>query len=162
MDKNADEELFDACEHNNVEKAREAIEKGANVNAKDKDGSTPLMIAVFMIAAFNGNVELAKLLIERKADVNAKDNNGWTPLIEAAFHGNVELVKLLIKAGADVNAKNNYERTALDIAYGELKEGIKPYPYQECIRIIKEAMENRTNLFSVDIRTEKEKLKLKS
>lgn len=60
------------------------IEKGADVNAKDNDGKTPLMFA----SAFD-NSRVVKLLIGKGADVNAKDNGGWSALIYAAYDGNL-------------------------------------------------------------------------
>lgn len=51
------------------------IQKGADVNAKNRDGGTPLHAAAFL-----GRTEAAELLIQKDADVNAKNNNGETPL----------------------------------------------------------------------------------
>ncbi len=80
--------------------AKIMINAGADINARDKQGITPLMFG----AAFS-TPELVKLLIAKKADVNAKDEEGNTPLYWAVCHSDkVENVQLLIKAGADVNA----------------------------------------------------------
>ena len=49
--------------------------KGADIEARDKDGRTPLFIA-----CSKNNVDICALLISKGADVNAKDNRGWTPL----------------------------------------------------------------------------------
>ena len=82
------------------EHAKIMIAAGADVNAHDKQGITPLMFG----SAFS-TPELVKLLIAKKADVNAKDEEGNTPLYWAVCHSDkVENVQLLIKAGADVNA----------------------------------------------------------
>ena len=43
------------------------IANGANVNAKDKDGGTPLLHATL-----SGHREIVELLISKGADVNAK------------------------------------------------------------------------------------------
>ena len=51
------------------------LEKGADVNAKDNDGETPLHWA-----SENGHEAIVSLLLEKGADVNAKDNDGETPL----------------------------------------------------------------------------------
>jgi cytohesin len=89
------------------------IDKGANVNAKDAWGGTPLHKA-----AANGKKEVAELLIAAGADVNAKTNND-TPLHAAASHGQTEVVELLIAKGADVNAKVKDGRTPLDKTEGK-------------------------------------------
>jgi len=47
----------------------------AKINAKNKDGETPLLLA-----ASDGHKDVAELLLANKADVNAKDKNGSTPL----------------------------------------------------------------------------------
>ena len=51
------------------------IAKGADVNAKNDDGGTPLHIA-----ADWGRKEIVELLIAKGADVNMKDRKGRTPL----------------------------------------------------------------------------------
>ena len=47
---------------------------GADVNAKDEDGRTPLLNAL------SGPKEIIELLIAKGADVNAQDDVGFTPL----------------------------------------------------------------------------------
>lgn len=92
--------LIKAANDGSTAKAKELIEKGADVNAKGQEGTTPLMFA-----AGRGHTEVARLLIEKGADVNAKSNDNWTPLIWASSMGKTEVSKLLIEKGADVNAK---------------------------------------------------------
>lgn len=74
-------------------------EKKVSIDARDRDGSTPLLIAVN-----TNNPEAVKLLLSLGADPNAVDRKGWTPLISAADEGNEENVKLLLAAGADRKA----------------------------------------------------------
>ncbi|MFC1716254.1 ankyrin repeat domain-containing protein [Candidatus Poribacteria bacterium] len=56
------------------------IQRGADVNARGRDGGTPLHGAAFL-----GQTEAAELLIQKGADVNARDNNGATPLDASAM-----------------------------------------------------------------------------
>jgi len=86
------------------------IDKGVDVNTKDKDGYTPLHLA--------NNIEFTKLLIARGADVNANNKNGSTPLHMAVFtrKGRKEIVEILIANGADVNSKDIYGQTPLSLA----------------------------------------------
>ena len=58
-----------------IEEVKQHLAAGAEVNAKDKDGGTPLSYA-----AFEGHKEIAELLIDNGADVNARDAGGGTPL----------------------------------------------------------------------------------
>ncbi|NEQ67053.1 MAG: protein kinase [Symploca sp. SIO2D2] len=77
------------------ETAESLIAKGADVNAKDRDGKTPLHSVI-------RPKEVAELLITKGADVNAKDRNGRTPLHSVRSK---EVAELLVAKGADVNAK---------------------------------------------------------
>ena len=66
------------------------IAHGADANAEDSDGWTPMHYA-----AYCGHAEAVKFLIAHGADANAKNNNGMTPLHYAACRGHAEAVKIL-------------------------------------------------------------------
>ena len=90
------------------------VEAGADVNAVDRGGSTPLHYAVGRI--YNRTALSARALVDAGADVNARDSRGGTPLHRAA--GPVGpltdlLVSLLVEAGADIHATDDGGRTAL-------------------------------------------------
>jgi tetratricopeptide (TPR) repeat protein len=85
---------------------------GADLNAKDSDGVTPLMGA----AQYNSNPDVVTALLKAGVDVNAKDKQGKTPLMHAVLNPNPDAVAALLKGGADVNAKDNSGKTALDYA----------------------------------------------
>lgn len=90
------------------------VEKGAVVNAADRDGLTPLMAA----AGHYGHEECA-LLLAHGAAVEARDAHGNTALLRAAAQadGSMEarwgLVRLLLDKGADPKAANDSGVTAL-------------------------------------------------
>jgi ankyrin repeat protein len=66
------------------------------VNAKDKDGWTPLHWAVCNDHLEVIKKEVIKKLISAGANVNAKDKYGETPLHRAAYNGHLEVTKILI------------------------------------------------------------------
>jgi ankyrin repeat protein len=93
-----DKALLEACKSGNLGEAQRLIDQGANVNAKDKNRITPLMIA----CGYQGQIKaqdksaktsvpipvtahpkLAALLIEKGANVNVQDDFGVTPLMAA-------------------------------------------------------------------------------
>jgi ankyrin repeat protein len=51
------------------------LERGADVNAEDNDGRTPLHWA-----ALNNKADCVRVLLDRGADVNVRDSDGRTPL----------------------------------------------------------------------------------
>ncbi|XP_065835605.1 putative ankyrin repeat protein RF_0381 isoform X2 [Oscarella lobularis] len=87
------------------------IEKGANLEAKTKTGSTPIMIAVY-----NGNVDLLDLLISKRCDVRAKDECGHGLLVVAVWGERVDMFKTILRMGFDVNEKCSNGRTCLHFA----------------------------------------------
>jgi ankyrin repeat protein len=84
------------------------ISKGANVNTKNNDGSTPLHGACSIIESTDSphsDFDLVQLLIARGADVNARENYGGTPLRYAV--GSLKIAIFLIEHGADINATSD-------------------------------------------------------
>jgi len=73
----ADAYFFELVKKGNPGEIQNAINKGADVNARDQIiGSTPLMYA----AQYNPNPDVIQLLINNGADANLKDNEGKTAL----------------------------------------------------------------------------------
>ena len=80
---------------------------GADVNARDIYGRTPLMYAVqYNIYTYN-----ITQLLEAGADANAKDEHGCTPLMYAAQFSTRSLkIVQLLEAGAEIDAEDHYGR----------------------------------------------------
>jgi ankyrin repeat protein len=89
--------IHKAAEAGNIEAVKQHLADGADVNAKDGYGSTPLHAA-----AYEDHKEIVELLIAEGADVNAKmvsgAKKGNTP-IDAANDWNTETINLLRKHG---------------------------------------------------------------
>jgi ankyrin repeat protein len=112
------EELFQAIEKGDVAKVKQLIADKTDVNAKDKNGDTPMIFtsgdADNSYKSRKEGAKIVKILIDAKADVNATGKYGQTALVRAANgHDFDEIVKLLIDAKADVNARNKFGDTAL-------------------------------------------------
>ena len=109
--------LHEACriDDEDLQRVREVIELGwpGSVEARDDDGSTPLIDA-----SFYGHAGIVKALLAAGADVNAAINNGETALIFACYFGHLEAARALVASGANVNAVDQDECTPLSCARG--------------------------------------------
>ena len=84
------------------------LEGGADPNARDEDGSTPLHRA----AGYNKDPAIISVLLKAGADPKTRDEWGQTPLHEAArSNGNPEVITALLEAGADPQAQDESGRT---------------------------------------------------
>jgi uncharacterized protein len=90
--------LFAAARLGCEAQARALLDRGAAIDAKDREGKTALAKA-----AEADKLPLIKLLVERGANVNARAVDGSTPLFYAAEQDRGAVVALLLERGADPN-----------------------------------------------------------
>ena len=107
----AESPLADALENGRREAALALIEQGADVNAAQGDGTTPLHWAAYQLDS-----ELVERLIARGASANTQNRYGASPLGEAAKAAHAAIVALLLKGGANVAATNADGETVLMLA----------------------------------------------
>ena len=110
-------ELAKAIRDGDLKAVRAQLDAGVDVNARDADGDTSLLLA-----AVYAGPECVELLLKKGADVNVANKLGVTPLHRAAT--NYEKAKLLIDAGANVKVTTKSGRTPLTLAahkYGNSK-----------------------------------------
>ena len=94
----ADVLLVDAVKTGSLADVRALIEQGADVNAAEVDGTTPLHWA-----SHGQDVEIARLLLAAGAGVNVGNRYGVRPLALACINGNAPMIAVLLQAGANPN-----------------------------------------------------------
>ncbi|XP_031640648.1 serine/threonine-protein phosphatase 6 regulatory ankyrin repeat subunit A-like [Contarinia nasturtii] len=103
-------ELLDAAHEGLADSIKPCLEKGIDINVRNKQGETALIIA-----AKSGHTNFVKVLLENKADVNILSKNIWSALHIAAYGNYPDIVKMLLDHGADVNARNEWGWTAFHL-----------------------------------------------
>ena len=103
--------VADAVMNRDAAALRALLQKKADVNAAQVDGSTALHWAVY-----HDNLEAADLLLAGGANVKAVTREGVTPLSMATLYGSVPMVERLLKAGADAKARGPNGETMLMFA----------------------------------------------
>jgi len=136
--------LDHAVEHHNLDMVRALVTAGANLNAGNGSGRSPLMSlndgatvefvralisagadvnardeqqhTVLMAAAGSCKSEVLQELIRAGANIDTTDDDGYTPLMLAAINPDTRFVKFLIETGVSIDATNKEGESALSLA----------------------------------------------
>jgi len=104
--------LFDAAKLGRADLVPGLVGAGADVNARDARGFTPVILA-----AYSDQLPTLEALIAAKADACLPDRDqGNTAQMGAAFRGHDVIAARLLKAGCAVDARNKAGQTALMMA----------------------------------------------
>ncbi|KAH8373403.1 hypothetical protein KR009_005961, partial [Drosophila setifemur] len=161
--------LTAAARHGCVDVVGILLSRGAQIDARNRQGFSALWLAVkeghwsvveqllqrgalldeplgqarktpLMIAAEEGHLELVDLLLARGAMLEAQDHEGFTALSWACLRGHLAGAKTLIEHGSNRHHEDNSGRTALDLA-----------AYQGAASLVLYILEQGGNLEHIDV-----------
>lgn len=93
---------------------KDLLDKGADINAHNEWGLTPVMLA----AQYNHSVAVLKALIEAGADIHEAEPKYRSNALHLAANSskNPKIIEALLDAGANIDARNYLGETALIMA----------------------------------------------
>ena len=109
--------LFKLVANNNILQLENILKnnKNININEQDKDGDTPLHIAIFL-----SNIKIINILLKYNANLLIKDKWGQIPIHRLCFSINdtkiLELINIFLKLNQNIfNEQDNYGNTSLHL-----------------------------------------------
>ncbi|XP_057325253.1 putative ankyrin repeat protein RF_0381 [Microplitis mediator] len=115
--------LHKAVKHRRVDLIQFLIDNGADLDAVDSTGVTPIFYSIKEY--FPSRLLTLTLLLDAGADVNSKDLKGRTPLHLACKYRRVDEAKILLKFGADINALSNNKYLPVHYSVSKLVNGVE-------------------------------------
>jgi ankyrin repeat protein len=100
--------LHEASMEGRLDDIKRLVENGCDIDLKDEDGSTALLLA-----SDNGFAEIVVYLGEQGANKDIQNSNGTTAVLKACSHGYGEIVEYFSSNGANLDVKNKFGDTAL-------------------------------------------------
>jgi ankyrin repeat protein len=110
--------LHQAAQFDRPDRIRKLLSRGADVNAPDGKGITPLFYT-----ANKGGIEAAELLLAAGADIDASVPGGGTPLHSALLKRHAKLALFFIERGADVRKATIVDVNPLHMALEKRRSG---------------------------------------
>lgn len=134
--KESDVKLNAGIQSGNLERVKEAIEDGANLN-KIKvslvSDENPVVLAIT-----KNQDKIAEYLINNGADANYTDNSGRSLLMFSAYNMDVSFCELLIKHGAKVNQEDKNGYTALEYVLDHSRKATTERDINQIISVLLE------------------------
>lgn len=113
VDSHGETLLWKAVQKGKVDIAEVLINAGANINLPDKDGWSPLHMAVL-----NQDINMVDLILKYTPQINDQNKYGNNAIWIAVYYANgrTDIINLLLDAGADPYQKNNVGINAIQLA----------------------------------------------
>lgn len=99
--------LWQIAKTGDLQQLLQLLVRGADVNASNESGVTPLMVA-----AFHGRLEMVRALTDHGADLNATDHDGFTAVMLAEHGGHEEIVRTLLARRETKPFKSDSSKTS--------------------------------------------------
>ena len=130
-----------ASENGHLKVVELLLSKGAEIDVKDKNHCTPLMLA-----AENGHNDVSTYLIHHGADISKKDSHDRTALHYASENGHLKVVESLLSKGAEIDVEDENHRTSLMLAAENGHSDVSMYLIHHGANVINKDRHNRTAL----------------
>ncbi|KAM5163478.1 kinase D-interacting substrate of 220 kDa isoform 1-T2 [Mantella aurantiaca] len=97
----ASQNLLAYVEEGNIAALKALLEKCKDMDERNENGQTALMIA-----AEQGNLEMVQELLSKGANCNLEDVDNWTAIVSAAKEGQLEIVRELLDSNANLEHRD--------------------------------------------------------